>query len=250
MYYHSQNLSREDKDNKLIHWRCWIGYKPQLTFYVSVPSSFWHIKLDLCENGWQEEAIGFSIACPLFYIAIGLNSKWPYNVLQSITKRKGREYTNGRDIGVSFHNGTLWVSLWNDPMESRREDPKWHNFNINFEDFIFGKTKSAKQVLEEREVEIPMPEKSYKGTAKLILYTWTRPRWFKKTMKRVEIDVPEGIPHEGKGENSWDCGKDATFGMTTGECESIAEGVGKLVGTCLNDRVKYGGYGDWNWNKQ
>jgi hypothetical protein len=95
-----------------------------------------------------------------------------------------------------------------------------------------------------------MPEGAYQGTAKLVLYEWSRPRWFTKRMKRCEIRVPAGIPHEGKGDNSWDCGADATFGMTTGECSSIPQGVGLLVGSVLRDRVEYGGWGDRNWNKQ
>jgi hypothetical protein len=134
-------------------------------------------------------------------------------------------------------------------MESRRDDPWWWHQYFDLGDIFFGHTTCAKEVLEERNVLIPMPEKSYESTAKLMLYTWTRPRWFSKSLKRVEIDVPEGLPHEGKGENSWDMGVDRTFGMITDECHSIAEGVGKLVGSVLNRRVRYGGYGDWNWQK-
>lgn len=157
---------------------------------------------------------------------------------------------HSRTLGFSFHSGAIWWDLWVDPMgDYPCPYGKWRDSNFNFSDFLFGRNECSKEVLEEREVLVPMPEKSYEATAKLMKYTWRRPRWFAKTMKRVEIDVPEGIPHEGKGTCAHNCGRDATFGMTTGECRSIPEGVGKLVGSVLRDRVRYGGWGDWNWAK-
>jgi hypothetical protein len=66
---------------------------------------------------------------------------------------------------------------------------------------------------------------------------------------RVDLKIDKGIPHAGKGENSWDCGDDATYGMCCA-VKNIAEGVGVLVGSVLHDRVKYGGYGDWLWCRQ
>jgi len=126
----------------------------------------------------------------------------------------------------------------------------WRRGSFHFDTFFLGKTTCNKEVLEEREILIPMPEKSYKAHAKLILYTWTRPRWFAKTMKRVEIDIPDGIPMEGKGTAAHNCGRDATFMMTTGRCNSIPRGVGVLVGSCLADRVRYGGWGDYRWDKE
>lgn len=48
-----------------------------------------------------------------------------------------------------------------------------------------------------------MPEKSYAATVRLFKSYWERPGWFKESVTRVEIKVPEGMPFEGKGENSW-----------------------------------------------
>lgn len=161
-------------------------------------------------------------------------------------------YGEPRQISLSYHGRALWWSIWRDPMGGWNSRDKWwqrREGSFHFDDVFLGKSTCERTVLEERRVLVPMPEKAYEATAKLMLYQWHRPRWFTKKVKRVEIEVPEGIPHEGKGENSWDCGTDATFGMTTGECHSIAEGVGKLVGSVLNDRVRYGGYSDWNWQK-
>jgi hypothetical protein len=131
-----------------------------------------------------------------------------------------------------------------------REVPKWRHGSFHPLDTLLGRTNCEKKVLEERQVLVPMPERAYPATAKLMEYAWKRPRWFAtKRMKRVEIEIPGGIPHAGKGENSWDCGDDATFGITTGECRSIPEGVGILVGDCLRTRVKNGGWSDYEWKR-
>ena len=94
------------------------------------------------------------------------------------------------------------------------------------------------------------PEGTYQAHAVLEELVWSRPRWFKERMTRVDFEIPNGIPHAGKGENSWDCGDDATFGMSTGECKSIPEGIGKLVGSCLQTRIRYGGWGDYEWKRE
>lgn len=152
-------------------------------------------------------------------------------------------YGEAREVSIRAHGGCIWVNFWTEPMDGK-------TLVLHWKDILIGKFKYSDRVLEERDILVPMPEKAYPAHAQLIEATWTYPRWFTQKIKRVKIDIPEGIPFEGKGENSYDCGRDATFGITTGECQSIAEGVGKLVGSVLYDRVKNGGYSDWNWTKE
>lgn len=163
---------------------------------------------------------------------------------------KYRNYGDDREFNISFHNGGVWWSFWNDPNSWSSKTPKWKHGNFNFIDFALGRSNCTHTLVEERNVLIPMPEKAYQATAKLEDWVWRRPRWFAKRLKRVTIDIPNGIPKAGKGENSWDCGDDATFGMTTGECNSIPEGVGQLVTSMLKDRVRYGGWKDWSWKRE
>lgn len=248
MYFHYQNLKKEEKGSKYIsNGRFWLGESPKFRAEWVVPGNDLSLKLNL--NDYGDDAIGGHIGIWFFTFFWGVEWRPLYNFLEKITKRKDQTYTNGRQIGFTLGHGALSIAVWDDPMESRSVDPWWWHQYINLADFFFGRSKCTTEILEERDIVVPMPEKSYPAKAKMMLYTWSRPRWFDKKLKRVEIDVPGGIPHEGKGENSYDCGQDATFGMTTGECHSIAEGVGKLVGTVLHDRVRYGGWGDWNWQK-
>ncbi len=162
-----------------------------------------------------------------------------------------RNYRKGsRELSLRFHGGSLWWNLWTDRDGWSSKTPKWRNGNFNFVDFALGRSKCDHTLIEERNVLVPMPERAYQATAKLEAWVWKRPRWFAKRLNRVTIDIPGGIPKAGKGENSWDCGDDATFGLTTGECNSIPDGVGKLVTMMLKDRVKYGGWSDWEWKRE
>lgn len=231
MYTH-KHIDREDGTYRR-WWDFGRHFGARIEFcWKSHSYHFDPIKYDT-EDGW-----GFSLAFRPVALYVHIKLPRPFRL------------RDDRELGFSFHGGALWWDLWVDPMGGYPcPQGKWRDSCFHFDDFFLGKSKCTREVLEERDVLVPMPEKAYPAHAKLMRYTWTRPRWFSKSIKRVEIDIPDGIPHEGKGENSWDCGHDATFSMTTGECNSIPEGVGKLVGSCLKDRVKYGGWGDWKWDK-
>ncbi len=161
-----------------------------------------------------------------------------------------RNYGDDREIHISVHSGALWWAFWTDPLSWSSTTPKWRQGNFNPADFVLGRRSCTNSLIEARDVLVPMPERAYSAKAELREWVWRRPRWpFAMRVKRVSIELPEGIPFPGKGENSWDCGDDATFGITTGPCSSIAEGVGVLVGSVLKDRVRHGGWDSWTWKR-
>ena len=84
-----------------------------------------------------------------------------------------------------------------------------------------------------------MPEGAYKATVEMFWGIWKRPRWVAKKILRANVEIPSGIPKNGKGENSWDCGEDATFGITM-PAKNVENAIGKTVESCLRDRKKYG----------
>jgi hypothetical protein len=149
--------------------------------------------------------------------------------------------TNGREIGVQFFSGTIWLRLWHDPMESRSNDPWWWEMRVNIPDLFLGRQKHSEETLETREIIVPMPEGSYTGRCTMKLETWKRSRWFAKRLVRAHIDMNagQGIPFPGKGENSWDCGEDATWGMCTGAKDTV-EAVAHLFESVMRDRTRYG----------
>ena len=239
MYCHSQNVKKADKTNDIINWQFWLGDKTQLSGQIVFPTKSCALEIDLCQNGWQEDVINFHFAIPLlFNIFIGFKNNFLYRMLEKITKRKGDKYTNGRSIGISFHNNTLWIDLWDDEMEHRHDDPWWWRFNINFVDLLKGKSKCEVEVLKEKEVEIYMPEKMYKGKATVERRTWTFPRWFSKNHTSTTIDVEEGVPFPGKGTCSHNCGNDALFGSSISG-GNIEKAIGNFIGSVLDNRNRY-----------
>lgn len=120
---------------------------------------------------------------------------------------------------------------------------RWREGRWTPRDTFFGRTVYSEKLIEERDVLIPMPEGAYAGHAELKLASWRRPRWpwwpFSSELMRCHIEVPIGIPHEGKGDNSWDCGEDGIWGQTA-PAGSIEEGVAGLVEASLKARHRYG----------
>lgn len=198
--------------------------------------------LPMCQIGIDfGEDITFSIGCFIqFYISLSIFKLYSWFYKHKITNR-------ALSFDFWFNNGfPISLNLMSDTMCWKNGDWKWC---CDISRKLKGKFTVSKKIIETNFVLIPMPEKTYKGHAVLADWTWHYPRWFSKTIRRCEIGVPGGIPHPGKGENSWDCGDDATFRLTTGKVRSIAEAVGKLVGMVLESRVKYGGWEDWNWKR-
>jgi hypothetical protein len=147
-----------------------------------------------------------------------------------------------REVDVSIHNATIWWSIWRDPMgEWSRKVPRWREGNWCPVDTFLGRHKYTSHELSTRSVVIPMPEGSYLATVKLTRDVWKRPRWpFAREVFRATIDVPTGIPHEGKGENAWDCGKDALYGLTC-RAATVDQAIARTVERVLASRRKYDG---------
>lgn len=150
-----------------------------------------------------------------------------------------------RCTGVAVHDGSIWFDVWSKWGEWSAKDPWWMQFNINPVDVIFGKPAYSERTIKEGiPVEVPMPEKSYPGTVKIFESIWKRPRSpFSTRIVRTTIEVPEGVPFPGKGENSWDCGEDSYSASTSQETTAYGAVAG-LVRDVLSRRERDGGK---NW---
>jgi len=105
------------------------------------------------------------------------------------------------------------LEIWQKMGEWRRGDRSW---SFNFDRIVWGDKKFSKRTLWEIEREIPMPEKSYAATLTLEERTWKQPRKFWRPVvvkSSIDIEIPEGIPHPGKGTTSYNCGEDALMGL-------------------------------------
>lgn len=206
---------------------------------------------DPSEHGWM-----FHLCLPPF------SFYWSTNFFTKLAKRffdgprmadwnekhggyKGsNRYTAFRffDVYYSFEGGSFrWEFLkfdwgWSNKM------PKWMDGHIDVARIVFGKHVYEAKDLETRDIVIPMPEGNYPAKATLKIETRGRTRWFKKVDHVISVDVVTrgGIPHEGKGENSWDCGKDGLCGYGYSG-ESFREAADYGTQLVLEKRKKYDG---------
>lgn len=234
MHFNYQNLNEKRNGKKgwlLRHGRAWVGFgkeygsTPKLRCEWSAPTHFFHIGFSFREP--FEDTAQFHFACGLFAIWLTLEARWAW-------------LPQNRRCEISFHHWTIWVHPWSKAHEWTRSDPWWvRGFSINLPDLFLGRAKHSEESFSTHEVVVPLPEGSYPATVRMFESTWKRPRWFARRLLRAEINVPSGIPHDGKGESSWDCGEDATYGLTC--CaDSKEDAIGKLVASVLTSRRKHG----------
>lgn len=242
IWWHWQNLNEDKfgrKGSGFWHGRAWLHIGERLTFEFC-----WNFKSRFChayvEIGGAEEDFRFSVAFPPIALWFTVEGMFPYRILP-------REMW-GRQTGISIHDGTIWFSIWHDDSGWKKEK-SWQYFNFCPADFFLGIHKYSQRILRKEQVEIPIPEKTYRGTVEIFESVWKRPRWpFAKKIIRAKIAVEDGIPVPGKGENAWDCGEDAIYSLTC-PASSVEEAIAKLVESCLERRRKYGGEG-WRPAKQ
>jgi hypothetical protein len=152
-----------------------------------------------------------------------------------------------RKVGVNVHNGSVWFSLWQPDGHWSSSEPKWWSFNFNPADFFLGRNKYASRTLKDETRSLAMPEGSYPVRIELKEDSWKRPRWpWARKIVRAHIEIEKGIPTPGKGENSWDCGEDATFGLTC-PASTFDEALSHLYASVMRDRERYGGK---NWRPE
>jgi len=139
----------------------------------------------------------------------------------------------------------LWWKFWHGESWTRSGRPsKFRQGNFHPIDFILGHQKCETEIVEVKDVQVPMPEGLYPAKAKMEKRVRYRSRWFAKAFSResisVWLDIPRGIPYQGKGENSWDCGGDGLFGIGA-EGPSYERAIARAVESVLTSRRKYGG---------
>jgi hypothetical protein len=243
-HFHSQNLNEDRRGNPKgfpFEGRCWLrlnGVKQAtISLEWALRTSAAHASVNVDPG---ESKILLSWALPPVSLYLGFES---WLLLKSILKNiKGYE---DRELGISFHDWTLWWNVWHPSTSWHSKTPKWRSGNFSFKDFTLGKRTYREEPYEIRDVVIPMPEGSYK--AKATLYNAIRgferiP--FERDCLTVKIDMERPIPFSGKGENSWDCGEDGIYGHT-GQARTIEEGIAHVVQSVLETRKKRGDPAKW-----
>ena len=197
-------------------------------------------RLSVDDEGWTVHAAFPPIAVWFIFDNLGL---WQPQVKHIFHWDNNREVwlPDQRECALSFGDWTLRFVPWGRSMEWRTADPWWiRGVSLDLKRLVLGRERCTVEILKQGiPVTIPMPEGTYRGTAKIERRTWKRSRWFAHSRVSTTIDCPKGIPFAGKGENSWDCGDDGLFGWGT-EGESIERAIAHGVESVLTSRRRYG----------
>jgi hypothetical protein len=257
MRFNWQNLN-EDRKNHLkgvpYHGRCWFypsdEYRKSFRFSWDLWSHFCCIGLSVDPS---EHEVMFTIGFPPFtfwFSMTGYFSKLMNRFFESKWMRDWNTKTGGNHneqkysdftlFELRIHDNALWWNFLKIDWGWSSKTPKWVDGNFNFLDFFLGRSKCTRETLSTHEVKIPMPEGQYPATVKIERWTYKRPRWFATHSDGSSIDIPWGIPFEGKGENSWDCGQDGLFGKGSNST-SLPQIIGEVVQSVLHSRQKYDG---------
>jgi hypothetical protein len=244
MRFHWQNLNDRKRvggmrvtGSGLRHGRAWLdtekrGYR--LEWVLGKMSFGAYVSF----NGSEREIL-FHLAVPLITLYFSFNSGWEW-----LWKKTGYDH---RRIGFRIFDWAFWWSCWENEMSWSSREPWWMHWTFHLDNFILGDVKH-KQELHGNPIRIwiPLPEGQYLAEAQYETRTWTRARWpwwpCKVVRQATAVDVHawHGLPHEGKGENSWDCGTDGLFGYSS-DGHSVEAAIAKGVESTLKDRNKYGG---------
>ncbi len=249
MRTHSCNENTDRRGNvvgsKLIAGRSWIyfgepfGKRPTLKFEWGI---FRRARLRLCAeaewfSGDGNDGIGGHISIPwLFFLFIHLDGILPYSWV--------RRFGGTRQTNITWSDGSLRFALFEREMEWNSRDPWWvRGVSLPFGDWIFGRRKHLiERSAEPVDILICMPEGQYRGTVVMKDEAWVS-RFNTKRIRRAHVEMQDPVPFPGKGENSWDCGEDATHSMTC-LADEVEDAVAEMTRSVLRSRRRYGGR---NW---
>lgn len=193
----------------------------------------------------EDSAIRFTVAAGPFLslkipISNGLRERLSALVLRGIPHGS---YDDAEVLRLSAYGGRIMWSICHTSDAWSSTTPRWRSGSWDFVSSLLGEPKHEHEVLSEHEVDVPMPEGSYRWRVTLKKTTGGRKRWpFGAPIYRFEAECLDGqaIGFPGKGENSWDCGDDALYSLSA-PGRTLDEAVTKIVGAVLRSRLRHGG---------
>lgn len=250
-YYHRINENKDKKfrdrnfNGKLFNQRLFTNFK-SLSFNTEIVLPYDQFFIGLTAE--QGEGLQFKISLPL--IGCGffkINSKLISKLCKKLTPDNGYESYGPWETEFRISNWQFSWSPWvpQTIVYGKHSGKPWwmRSRYLDLKDLIFGRMNCVVETNSEpQEVEIPMFEKTYKGTVKFETRIWFRKRlpFWKLERKYTEFETTTGIPFPGKGENSWDCGMDGLYG-TSCEGHDVEKCIGTVVESVLRYRKRYGG---------
>lgn len=182
--------------------------------------------------------------------ALWLRLRSPWTAWARIGQDKPDWY-HARHTGVRFFpwdNCIVEVKVEDVDGVWSKGQPWWRSMKLTTTNII-GRTAVVTTVTGEGSIDVQMPEGHYSATWKREAYTTTHVRFPGTLIDRIRgprthatmtLDIPGGIPEEGKGENSWDCGMDGVY-SSSGPDVPADVAAANLATSVLKRRARYGG---------
>ncbi len=233
-HFHWQSLADRPGQWKYAHGRCWLAI---FSYFFRFEWTLWSNHLHAyTEVGGDEDQLQVSLAIPPFAFWLAMQVPWKSWIRRWVPERT-------RTMKLSMFEWSISLVLWERDGEWRRADPWWiRGASLDLKDFFLGKSKyTSTETAPQQRIRVGLDNRTYEGTAKFERATWKRPWWFTLTRDSVWINMDQGhgLPHAGKGENSYDCGDDALCGFgVNGTCVEAAIQHG--IETVMEYREKYG----------
>lgn len=250
-HFFSQNLN-EDRHGRVKGWpyhgRCWLRSQWFGAKFC------WNLWTHFCGVSFSydwEDGFSWHISFPPFAFWFSLSGFRKFrdwwcsrSWLKAWNEKFGgypdsHKYTHFVFFSISIFNWALHWDFFKFDWGWSHLMPKWMDGYLDIPNLLLGHQKCSKEILKVVDTEIPMPEGTYPANVKMTRMTWKRPRWFSKSGYYAEVNIPKGIPHEGKGENSWDCGEDRLFGQHV-RADNVSDAIASVVKSVLREREKYG----------
>jgi len=246
------------KDNKEED-RAWRAGQVMLSYWKlnreNYPSQqVWSVYTSWTIPSWRSFALGITIGGieNLITFHVGLLLVRVFFQIEKLPNYLARWFPEkARELSFTIHHSAIWINLFSDPDEWRSGD--WRRIVIHPINLLFGTEHCEKVLVGERSIEIYLDNRVYFAIATQEIRTWVRTRFpfLKKTRRDVGLNIENGIPVPGKGENSYDCGEDAIYstGASTSDLtrswdDLTQEAIANLLESVRRTRLRYGGA---NW---
>lgn len=232
-WIHTQDLRADE--HALLNTRGWVSSSdeyPHWTFAYQIVSpnrlgTALEVQTD-DEDGWNLHVLIWKI--------LGVYLSFKPTHWQLYPKKEREWGFHLVDNTLRLHCGAL-IGEWS------HDQPWWWERSIDLADLFLGKNRYREwKRTDIVPISIPLPEGVYPAVARQERRSWKRPRW-PRTLRRTSwyIDVPNGLPIPGKGENSYDLDDDGIYDF--GGDGSLEKAIGRIVGEVLELRKERGGPG-------
>lgn len=187
-------------------------------------------------GGDSNDELQLALYLGLVSIWLTYGARWVRRIAKGISKLRGHKYTQQFGNHIQLHRGGAFsLEIGGDHMG----DSAVFKYYVDISRALKGRAVVTREIIQEGETSVVMPEKKYAARYTIERLIWKHPRWFTQSRIDIKIEVPEGIPHEGKGENSYDCGMDYSYGMSLDYKDSLRDACDQFALYVIKSRQKY-----------